>query len=121
MTPELEDATKQADAELDALQEQVRAAAKAVNRIAELSSTVQRHAQDAEFTVEAACRSCLDGNLLQRTSFVNTVAADLAGRLRSLAQGIRDLKGDCAEIHSGQYKERLANAEKRVAERAATN
>lgn len=88
-----------ADAQLGAALDDLRAALAALETIGETAARIQREARDVEFEpVPPRVRAHLDGSLLQRTGFVNTRAADAAKKIRELAQGLRDLRADCAAL-----------------------
>lgn len=73
----------------------LRQAAKIVNDLGALASTMQRTAQDIEYApVGAELKSFLDGNYIQRTGFVNKRASEAAELLRQLSRGVVDLMSD---------------------------
>lgn len=76
----------------------LRAAARSVNDVGRLASTLQREAQDCEFDgVPPHVRPKLQ-DLLQRTGYVNLRAGELATRLRELHVGLADLQADAEAL-----------------------
>ena len=89
----------EADALLEQLLASLRDAAAGVNSLGLLAGDLHREAADCEFEeIPAAVRAHLDGRLLQRTGYVGARAADCARKLRELADGVRNLRRDCAAL-----------------------
>lgn len=94
---ELQAACAAADPELAAADAALRACLQAVGALASTTALLQREAADVEFEQPpAAIASHIDGVLLQRVGFVSTRAGEAQVLLRRLAQGVRDLRADCA-------------------------
>lgn len=76
----------------------LRAAARSVNEVGRLASTLQREAQDCEFDPIAPHVLARLHDLLQRTGYVNLRAGELASRLRELHTGLTDLQADAEAL-----------------------
>jgi hypothetical protein len=73
----------------------LRDAARSVNDLGALASSMQRAAQDIEYApISDELRSFLDGSYIQRTGFVNQMAAKMAEQMRLLSRGVMDLASD---------------------------
>lgn len=90
---------KASDVTLEASLVALRAANKAITALAAVTASIQREAHEAEFEeIPEVLRSHLEGRLLQRTRYVADATVQITNRLRDLARGVRDLKGDCTEV-----------------------
>ena len=77
----------------------LREAALAVNTLALVVDELKREALDCEFeTIAAEVRVHLDGRLLQRTGYVSSRVAQASLKLRELADGVKHLRQDCADM-----------------------
>ena len=84
---------------LEATLAALRDAVLSVNSLGLLAGDLQREAVDCEFEpIPPAVRAHLDGRLLQRTGYVSKQAAETGKRLRELAQGVRVLHENCAQL-----------------------
>lgn len=96
---ELREKAAAADAMCTEVLGALRDATTSVHSLTLLAMDLQREAADCEFEELApAVRAHLDGRLLQRTGYVTVRATELGRKLRDLAQGVRDLQGDCTQL-----------------------
>ena len=96
---ELREQAEKADPVLETALSALRDAAMNVSTLAVFVGDLQREAADCEFEeLTPAQKAHLDGRLLQRTRFTLDRCARIGKDLRDLADAVRNLRKDCADL-----------------------
>jgi hypothetical protein len=96
LTAAIQDAAPKLAEALNAL----RSAARVINDLGAVASTLQREGQDVEGFGDPSpeLRAFLDGSFLQRTGSVNTQSARFAEHVRQLTDAIKNLDSDGQKV-----------------------